>query len=904
MDAMRVMARARRGRKWTQCALWRLREAGAFSLVKHKIIERLRSLGQLRRAVALVWQSGPPWMIASLVLVALSAVLPTLSVILLRPVVDSIGAAGRALPNSAARAGEWKTVLFWIALAALVAVLSALTNSVTTYVTEGQSQNMQNFMGRIMQRKAAQMDLEYFENAEFFDTLHRAQEEAPFRPTRIVNGLTGLAQSGFRMFAFVGLLFTLHPLVPLVLLVSVAPGLLVRLRFVSINYDWTQRSTPIERRAQYFNFILTLEPFAKEVRLFDMSEFFGRQFDAMRRWITRGRLDMARRRMLADVGVQFFTVLPIFGLLLLIAYRAVEGSLSIGSVVMYFLAVQSAQGALQGVLGSVLSLHEDTTFLSLLYAFLDLQPRLQNSPDPQPLPATWKSGLRVENLSFGYAGSEREALRDISLEIGPGEVIALVGENGSGKTTLIKLLCRLYDPDEGRITLDDVDLRDYPIEELRRQISVVFQDYNHYALTLSENIWLGNLPASQTPAETPGETNSETNAETSEPTPAPAPKSTSASSPNSPPKTSLKPSPNSSDERPAWFGVYADAPGAASDGAASNGTGAQDAAINGLGTDAVREAPEAAQTALTGAHGASLQESFGQTPEAPDARTRDAIETAARQSGADRVAERLPLGYDTLLGRTFESGEELSIGQWQKVALARAFLRPSQLIILDEPTSALDPRSEAEVFDSFRELIRDQSALLISHRLSTVKMADRICVLEKGRINDIGTHDETDGARRTLRRTLPNPSPIVSLIKAPIAHITDVWRHHQRLGNSTEISVAECYSLRSAPLFFSSLRQKPGFLSRLNVEANRNSIALRKFRAIGVVLHEEKKGGHLDTQNEPLRVCYLFRSTTLFFAKNTNLRAGLSVEMGWNSVVLRKFGAIVVVLRKSGQRIA
>ena len=570
-------------------------------------------------------------MIGSLITAVLSAVFPVLGLLLFQRVVDAVAVGVAAAPGSIARTQSWNAVLLWIGLAALIAFLSALTNSASGYITEGQNQTMQNYMGRVVQRKASEMDLEYFENAEFFDTLHRAQEEAPFRPTRIVRGLTQFLQSLFGLVGFVALLTTLHPLVPLVLLISVIPGLWVRLRFVTISYNWTRESTSAERRAQYFNYILTLEPFAKEVRLFEMGEFFGRRFDALRAWLTQGRLNMARRRMIADLGAQFFAVVPIFGLLALIASRTLEGTLTVGALAMAFQAVRSAQSALQGVFGSLLSLHEDTTFLELLYRFLDLQPRLQPAAQPRPLPAPWQGGLRVENISFAYRGSEREALRDISLEIAPGEVIALVGENGSGKTTLVKLLCRLYDPDAGRITLDGEDLRDYDVGELRRQISVVFQDYNHYSLTFSENIWLGHL-----------------------------------------------------------------------DGAADS------------------SAPDAR----------------------PDAPTQRAIENAATQAGADRVAHRLPQGYDTLLGRNFDGGEELSIGQWQKVALARAFLRPSQLIILDEPTSALDPRAEAEVFESFRELIRDQAALLISHRLSTVKMADRICVMEKGAIVDIGTHDE------------------------------------------------------------------------------------------------------------------------------------------------------------------
>ncbi len=566
-------------------------------------------------------------MVGSLIVALLSAIMPVLGLLLLGRVVDAVTAGVAAAPGSAARAQSWSAVVLWIGLSALVAFVTALTGSISNYITEGQNQTMQNYMGRVVQRKAAEMDLEYYENADFFNTLHRAQEEAPFRPTSIIRGLTQFLQSLFGLAAFVALLTTLHPLVPLVLLLSVVPGLWVRLRFVTISYNWRQESTSAERRAQYFNFILTLEPFAKEVRLFDMADFFGRRFDALRAWVTKGHLDMARRRLMAELGAQFFAVVPIFGLLGLIAARTLDGALTLGALAIAFPGVRGAQGALQGVLGSLLALHEDTTFLDLLYRFLDLQPRLRSAEQPRSLPARWQSGLRVENLSFAYRGSEREALRDISLEIAPGEVIALVGENGSGKTTLVKLLCRLYDPDEGRITLDNEDIRDYDINELRRQISVVFQDYNHYSLTFSENIWLGDL----------------------------------------------------------------------------NGEG-----------DA----------------------------QAPSAQTQDAIRSAAIQSGADDVAGRLPQGYETLLGRSFEGGEELSIGQWQKVALARAFLRPSQLIILDEPTSALDPRSEAEVFESFRALIRDQSALLISHRLSTVKMADRICVMEKGAIVEVGTHDE------------------------------------------------------------------------------------------------------------------------------------------------------------------
>jgi len=606
--------------------------------VKAKIRGRLQALKLLWRAVLLVWGSGPRWMIASLFLVVAGAILPLLGYGLISRIINSV-TNGAKLPIGIARDQGWHHALTWIVIAAGVGLLSALANTLSGYVTEGQGIAMQNRMSRIVQRKAAAMDLEYFENAEFFNTLHRAQEEAPYRPTRIVNGLTGLAQNSISLLAIVVTLFTLHPLAPLVLFLSVLPGLFVRLRFVSILFDWTQKSTDIERRAQYLHFVLTLEPFAKEVRLFDMAPFFGERFDAMRAWLSTGRLNLARRRMLADLGVQGFVVLPTFALLGFISWRIFNGFLSIGQLAFYILIIQRAQGAMQGTLGSILSLHEDTSFLDLLYRFLDLQPRIQPPANPRPLPLPWQRGLVLENVGFGYPLSERYALRDVSFSIAPGEVVALVGENGSGKTTLVKLLCRLYDPDSGRITLDGVDARDFDPAGWRRGLTAVFQDYGHYALSMGENIWLGDLESR-------------------------------------------------------------------------------------VARDAVP------LSVLSG-------ESASPVP------TADRIVDAARRAGADRIASRLPRGFNTMLGRNFENGEELSIGQWQKIALARAYMRTdAPLIILDEPSSALDPRAEAELFDSFRDLIRGQSALLISHRLSTVRLADKIVVLDKGTIVAQGTHDE------------------------------------------------------------------------------------------------------------------------------------------------------------------
>jgi ATP-binding cassette subfamily B protein len=339
----------------------------------------------------------------------------------------------------------------------------------------------------------------------------------------------------------------------------------------------------------------------------------------LRKAFRRERLEITRKRSVADLLAQVCATLAVFGSFGFIAYRTVQGIITLGDMVMYFQAFQRGLGYLQGMLGGAADLYEDNLFLSNLYEFLDLKPKVKQPLYPVPVPRPMKKGLSFKNVSFKYPTSNGNVLEDISLSIEPGEVVALVGENGSGKTTFVKLMCRLYDPNEGAITLDGLDLRRFETTALRREISVIFQDYVKYHLTARENIWFGNI---------------------------------------------LLP---------------------------------------------------------------------------PDHKD---IEKAALHSGADNLIHRLPKGYETPLGKWFEDGEELSIGEWQKIALARAFLRDAQVIALDEPTSALDAKSEYEVFRNFRKLLDGRSAVLISHRFSTVKMADRIFVFDAGKIIEKGTHDQ------------------------------------------------------------------------------------------------------------------------------------------------------------------
>jgi ATP-binding cassette subfamily B protein len=427
-----------------------------------------------------------------------------------------------------------------------------------------------------------------------------------------------LGRDGVSVLAIVGLLLAFHWWGAVLLFAATVPSVLVRLTSAHHLYRWQRQRTARERQARYVHWILTGDMHAKEIRLLQLGALFRRRFRALRQTLNRERLTMARQRALRQIVTQDSAALTIVGAFAFIAYQTLQQHVTLGDLVMYYQAFQRGQAALQGMLGSLAGLYEDNLFLVNLYELLDLRPTLVEPLHPRPLPHPMQVGIAFHQVSFHYPTTTRKALEDITLTIRPGEVVALVGANGSGTTTLIKLLCRLYDPTAGRITIDGIDLRQFSIADVRRHVSVLFQDYAKYHLSALDNIWFGNI--------------------------------------------ALPP-------------------------------------------------------------------------------TKQTIAQAARRAGADAVIRRLPHGYETILGKWFEEGEELSIGQWQKIALARAFLHQAQVIVLDEPTSVLDPRAEAEVFATFRHGLQDQAAILISHRLSTVKLADCIYVLERGRIVESGTHE-------------------------------------------------------------------------------------------------------------------------------------------------------------------
>ncbi len=392
---------------------------------------------------------------ASLALVLVQGVLPLLTIYLIKLVVDAV-TAGLTSPDKAVVFG--RAALF-IALAGAVALIASFCRILTGLVSEAQAQVVTDHLSDILHAKSVEVDLAYYESSDYYDALHRAQQQAPYRPARIVNGLLQVGQSGISLLAMAVLLFSFHWGVAAILFAAVVPGVFVRLRFANRLYHWQRERTPTERCAWYFHWLLATDTPAKEIRLFNLGPLLKRRFRDLCQQLRQEKFKITTRRSAMELMTQTIATLAVFGCCAFIAYRAVQGAITLGDLVMYFQAFQRGQGFLQETLSSLAGLYEDNLFLTNLYEFLDLKPKVVEPEQPTTFPLALQAGIVFDRVSFHYNSNTRKAIDDLTLTIRPGEHIALVGENGSGKTTLIKLLCRLYDPTEGTITVDGVDLR-------------------------------------------------------------------------------------------------------------------------------------------------------------------------------------------------------------------------------------------------------------------------------------------------------------------------------------------------------------------------------------------------------------------------------------------------------------
>jgi ATP-binding cassette subfamily B protein len=570
----------------------------------------------VRRAFSVVWQAHPPSALAMLGCTLVGAFLPVgqawVGKLIVDVVVNSINT------HIGAQAGLRAVLPYLVVEFVLLVAQSAngQARALAEHVLHAQINLSINT--RII-RKALALDLSHFENAEYYDKLENARREADYRSLQIVNGGFYIIQNVVTLISYAALLVRFSPWLALILFAATIPAFVAQSQFAELHFRVLSWRAPESRQLSYLEHLLTDYNAVKEVKLFGLGEpLLGRYASLFWKFVSEDRA-IAQRRSLASLGWGLLATLTYYGSYTWIVWRAVGGAITLGDMTLYLGIFRGSQNLFESIFYGLSDLYENGLFMSNLFAFLELEPQMVIAARPRPVPSEIRRGIEFRGVSFKYDGHDEYALRDVSLCIRPCEKIALVGPNGAGKTTLIKLLTRLYDPTEGQILLDGVDLREYDLGDLRQQIGVIFQDFVHYHLSAAENVGFGQIEAL--------------------------------------------------DDRPR-------------------------------------------------------------------------IVRAAQKSGADPVIAALPEGYETTLGRWFSKGRDLSGGEWQKIALGRAFMRDCQMLVLDEPTAALDAENELRVFQQFRQLTSDKMAVLISHRFSTVRMADRIFVIEQGRITEQGTHEE------------------------------------------------------------------------------------------------------------------------------------------------------------------
>ena len=580
----------------------------------------LDQLPYLPRALSMVWEATGYWTLTWAILLLLQGVLPVGIVYLTRWLVDGLVAAVQA-------GGSWESVqptLILVALMAGVMLANELLSSATGWIRTAQSELVKDHISNLIHEKSVAVDLAFYESPEYYDHLHRARAEAQYRPLALLENAGNLVKNCITLLAMAAVLIPLGLWLPIALLLSTVPALIVVLRYSSRQYQWRLSRTADERRSWYYDWLLTSGETAAELRLLDLGKHFQAAFQALRLRLREDGLRLARNEGLAEAAARTFALL-ITGLSLAwMAWRTMQGLISLGQLALFYQAFYQGQALMRTLLQSVGQVYANLLFLSNLFEFLDLQPQVVNPPRPSLLPVPLREGIRFDQVIFRYPDSQRLILCNFDLFIPARKTVAIVGANGAGKSTLIKLICRLYDPEEGRIELDGVDLREVSLQELRRSVAVLFQEPVRYNETVAENIGLGNLAAAMDRADT----------------------------------------------------------------------------------------------------------------------VRHEIEWAGEGAGAREVVERLPRGYDTLLGKWFVEGTELSVGEWKRIALARTFFRQAHVFLLDEPTSSMDSWAEAEWMDRFSTQTRGQTGVIITHRFTTAMRADIIHVMQDGQIVESGSHEE------------------------------------------------------------------------------------------------------------------------------------------------------------------
>lgn len=443
-----------------------------------------------RRILALLWVSSRGWTILGMIAMVAEIVFGLAALYLVKQLVDHAS----AMPtNGAWSDAQTHALLRVVALTAGCALASLAARTVSGFARDAQGMHLADHVNGMIQSHSIRLDLSFFESSRYFDTLQRARASGSQRPAQITSNLLMLGKNCLLLVGVVGLLGSINAFVLVMLAALIVPALIVRIHFTRTLYDWRRRRTRKERHAGYLDWLMTSDTHAKEMRTGALGEFLRDQYTTLRQTIRTEQIAIGRKRAGAEAVVMSMATLIFFGSLGYLALEAAHGRNSVGDLALFLVVFQRAQSMGQEMTQQVSQLYEDNLYLGLLFEYLDIRPVLASPEVPTPIPGGDSVNLRMENVGFTYPGTEREVLNGIDLEIPAGKIIALVGANGSGKTSLIKLLCRLYDPTQGRITLDGHDVRDFPLDEYRRTFSVIFQDFARYADTAGENIRFGDI---------------------------------------------------------------------------------------------------------------------------------------------------------------------------------------------------------------------------------------------------------------------------------------------------------------------------------------------------------------------------------------------------------------------------
>ncbi len=593
------------------------------AILSSKLRKALAQLPHLPRALALVWQVARPWTVTWIVLLIVQGLLPVATVYLTKLVVDSLIIAIR---NEGSWA-EMRDVLIRLLLLGGVLLLMEVVRNAINWVRTVQAELLQDHITALIHQKSVAVDLAFYELSDYYDHLHRARTEARYRPVALLGNLGALLQNSITLIAMGAILIPLGPWLAIALLLSTLPAFYVVVHYALAEYEWRKRTTTDDRRAWYYDWIMTTSEAAAEIRLFGLGKHFQSRYQNLRQRLRSERLRLTRRQGLAELAASLIALVIIGAALLLMMWRTLMGKFTLGELALVYAAFTQGQGLMRTLLENAGQLYGNSLFLGNLFEFLSLEPLIKDHSDHSA--RTVGAALRgrpsssptiaFNHVSFAYPDATTNALDDFSMTIPTGKVVAIVGPNGAGKSTLLKLLCRFYDPDAGSIEVNSHDLKNLPIDDLRRSITVLFQQPFHYNTTVHENILFGDV-----------------------------------------------------------------------------------------------------------------------TSDASDSEIQAALDAA----GADEIVARLPAREQTLLGRWFAGGTELSVGEWQRIALARAFLRRAPIIILDEPTSALDPWAETDWLERFRNLAAGRTSIIITHRFTTAMHADVIHVMDRGKVVESGSHHQ------------------------------------------------------------------------------------------------------------------------------------------------------------------